>query len=734
MSNNHSISGIEVFEISNPQNDINNQILLAMSENSFIREVTVNAYEFPSCATEIIWGSTDPALVGIYGFNTVKLSCYNNGTGMTKAILEKVTNFSSSNGKNAGLHGNKGKGEKLSGMAINSKGMIWVSCTEDPDTKLRKVYRVVMEGDAKLGLWGKKKFYVENEFSGSEETVVDITDSIDLETLGLDIDKDWTLKIYCGVEYNQNTVENPYGVPENEENRTGVRTSGGNKKDSVGWLIRELSRRFPVLPEGVKIKLAHKHLTNDGKSDFQPVLNAIKEYSQDDKIKYETVTVHLNVDTPIGKPTGETDSLGRDISFFTENNTVNITYVYDPHCGMKGNETKSTVWYRSRMGVTGVYSGLIYKNELYDFRGPQKNGDKGAPNWKATAYELGIIDGYDQFRIFVSLPNADHIVNDENRTKIIDQTSSSKEEFLLKNYRAEVKAGMPQWFKDLMESFAPKVPDDKELQEKYNNLLENWGQYQPARKDSNGESNGLSKSGEKKNQSTHDNECPECARSNTITIIPRGVRKCPVCGFIKPGNTGTSSDKPNYIEDSNGKSRTIKKWPEIKVFHQASEWKDVNLVENFSKMAAEYHYDLGKLYINATYSSFSLLTNKLLESVNVDETHPKYDEIYKYAVDKAENFIKDDCLCAGLFSAILKTTAPGFKGDDESWKRSVQPSVLSVYADHWLGSSMGDGSLTESLFRNMKSWAKRFKEDDDALDENSLSKKSISSSIKSQLF
>ena len=716
---NNSKGKIQPFQIVNPSNDINNQILLAISEDSFTREVTNNAITAPSLATLVIWGATDPALVGLTGYNKRKLSCYNNGRGMNKDTLDKVTNFSASDGKSAGIHGNKGKGEKLSGMAINSTGMVWISCTEDPLTGLRKVYRVVMIGDPVAGDWGKEKFLVDDEHGSRYETVVDITDIIDLKALDLDIDKDWTLKIYCGVERTQNTVENLYGETENDDG-TGIRRVG-TSRHGQGWLVRELSRKFPILPKGVTIKIDDSYLTNDNKDVFLPVLDAIKKYAGNDtEVQFETVRVHLDkeIQTDSEKYSViKKESLGTDIPFFTENKTVNVTFVYDPHCGMKGNELKSTIWYKTRMGVTGVFSGIIWKNELYDFKGPKPAGQKGAPDWKGTAFDLGIINGYDQFRIFVTLPEADHIVNDENRTKIIDRLSSKKEEFKLRNFRKVVQAGMPQWFVDLMEKYAPKVPDDKELQEKYQKILEEQKQYTPGSYNPAGNQPPLSNPGQSKHQKAQKCECPDCAKNGMITIIPKGVRKCPICGYVKPPSTGINpSDKnKNRIEDHNGTLRIIKKWPDTITFHDKTEWAGLGLCDNFEQMAAQYLYNDGKLYINGTYPGFFKLTDLLLRHIEIDGTHSNFEEIKKHVESAAELFIKDNCLCAGLLSAISKTNEPGFKGDDEAWQRSVTPSVLSVYADHWMASAYSETEFTRPLFKRIKTWFSNFnRQTDDA--------------------
>jgi hypothetical protein len=682
---------IKQFGIINPKNDINNQIMLAISEDSFSREVSNNAVAHPSNASIIIWGSTNPAHVGLEGYSKVKLSCYNNGAGMTADILDKVTEFSSSHEKPDGINGNKGKGEKLSGMAINQKGMVWISCALDLKTNLRKIHRAVMIGNPETGEWGKQIFMTENEHSQWPETIVDITDIIDLEALGLDIDQDWTLKIYCGNATNQNTIENPYGTHPN-----GI---------SEGWLVRELSRRFPILPTGVEIQISHAYLTNNNKSVFQPVLDAIKNNTQNG-VKFETITVTMD---PTNELVVDQKSLGEDIPFFTPSGTINITYVHDPFCNAKGNEKKSTVWYHSRMGVTGVFSGLIYRNELYDFRGPLNK--RGAPNWKSTAMELGIVDGYEQFRIFVSLPESKHIDNNENRTEIIDLTDPKKSKIELKNYRNHVQGGMPQWFRDLMEQMAPKTPDDSTIQSKLNEKMKAKLLTQSASRHPGGSGQGFP------NEHTHTNECPDCKKNNIVTVILRGVRKCPVCGYIKPpSNSGLTSPKNGgLIPDPNGKAKMIKQYPEIKRLEK-DEWNGLSLCDEFPNMAAQYDDKGGVLYINMTFSAFENLRSTLLTGAGITENHPKFDQASAQAQKDAILCVLYDCLGDGIISAIMKLKMNGFK-DDEVWKRNIHPSVLSVYADNWI-----NDSIQNTYKLKFKNWCRKYLEinsSDEIVDDSS---------------
>ena len=678
-------SGLRKFRIVNQTNDINNQIKYAQSEDSLIREVTINSKE--SKATECLWYSVDPIHFGLEGYNKVKLAHWNNGRGMTREVLDKVCDFSSSHGKEMGEDGNKGKGELLSGMGINSAGLVWVSCALDEKSGIRKVHRIVMLGDTDSGEWGRKQYVVEDGVGNNFVTdVVDITEEIDLEALELDIDQDWTFKIYCGVSPSQNTVKNPYNTPDEHHD---------------GWLVKELSHRFPILPEGFKVKVGHKKLTNDGKKEFVPVLSAIKNLDLD----YETVTVKYNSAGSIDS----TESLGKKIPFFTEPNTVNVTYVYDPHCGVgkSDNAKKSTVWYKTRMGITGTWSGVIYKGELFDYRGVINRGKivdgkykrLTANTWRQCAPQIGVLDGYDQLRVYVSLPVDKNIRDDENRVKLLRKKWGRSEEVQLKEFRDEVLIGMPQWFKDTMQSLKPDTVSEKDIQDRLSEVMKKMQVYDSASRDKDNEGTGIPK---KRNKTTHNNHCLECKKNNVITVIPRGVRKCPVCGWIKPKKeSNRSGSSKGLYYDTNGKLKMKKIFPTIELISDEERWREKISDPSYAKMAAEYYEYEHTLFVNQHYDAFVNLTNYLLE--DIDENHMCYEQAKVEANEKAKQYILYHCLGIGLANAFTKYNKAGYKEDEnkELLDSLTKPQLLTVYTDSYFGNPTVD-NLKKSIKSKFK--------------------------------
>jgi hypothetical protein len=324
------------------------------------------------------------------------------------------------------------------------------------------------------------------------------------------------------------------------------------------------------------------------------------------------------------------------------------------------------------MGIVSTWSGVIYEGELYNYRGPQYK----ANTWRQCAQQLGILNGFDELRVFVSLPHSDNIVNDENRTKILQLTKSGPEEIELKDYRAEVIKGMPQWFMDIIQSKSPKSQSLDDIKQLLDERLKNRLVYQPASKETSSNkppSTGGRVGKPKTPGKPHTFECPECAKNSVKTIIPRGVRKCQVCGYIKP-----PVQEKGLYPDPNGTKRMIKRFPEIIVLDD-NQWIGMSLDEHFKFTAAQFLDQDNSLYINKTYESFKLMEQWLLE--NIDETSEWYSSYKSRAEEESVNFIVQECIGTNLINALAKQRVDAF--DSDTVKKMLKPEALSVYADAW---------------------------------------------------
>lgn len=658
--------GISPFKIVNQSNDINNQIQDAQAEGQGSREENVNALE--ALAKNIHWGKIDPKLFSeslFEDYSPNKLYVWNDGKGMTSDVLLKVCDFSSSHGKQQGRKGNKGKGGIMAWMRVSSAGLVWISCAKDPSTKLRKVHLVKMIGECDDGnwSWGREKVYVTTADgrSGYQE-VIDITDQIDLEKLDsnkFDIDKDWTVKIFCGTHKRQNTVEQPF--------ENGV-------KIASNWLWREMQRRFPILPPGVTITT-----DNALKSEaqmikvFKPVLPLIKELTDNNEgCNYETVTVQMPKGLR-GNAIGEITSIGKKFPFYTDANSINITYVLDPETQHKNN-TYCKTYEKSRAGHTGVFSGVIYKGELYDYRGDLPGGGN---TWKPAAAQLGIMSGYKNLRVFVSLPEHDEIGNDENRTKIQYTLMTGPEEIKLTHFREPILAAMPDWFRKIIEDNAPKVDSLDTIRKKLSELLKKSGLTQPADKLGGNGSGRIPTPTPPKGQK----QCPECAKNGIVTFLKQGVRKCPVCGWIKPKAEPKDRNNLKYVANPLGTFLMPTEFPEIKVIKTKEDIKEFALDNNFIHRAAQYNNKDNVLYVNSTHNTFLTYRNELLKEL--DENSVMFPKWLEQAMIEARTEIVQNYLGIGLVNSILAIKMKGF--DDEECKHLTSSENLTVYAGGYIG-------------------------------------------------
>ena len=661
-------NNFDTFDIEDIQNDINSQIQLARAEDSGTREDTVNGFE--AGATEIRWDGIDPALFGLTGYNTVKLSCFNNGKGMTSDDLRRLTNFSSSKGKKKGTKGHKGKGAKLSWMKTNQKGLVWISSCYDKNTNQYRVYRVVMQGDAQQEKWGRKKFFVSNEKTGvdSMECVVEITNEIDWNNLPEHFSKnsDWTLKIYCGNQYNQNTVKQPYIF---------------GSDISEGWLLRELTKRFLSLPNGVTVIVGKKqtHLTNDTNYIFVPLYEVLKKYSgpsndKNSKLRFETVLINKD-------GTGTPENIGQDYPFYVESNQCAITYVIDDFCGMGGsNAEKSYSWYKSRMGITSVFSGIGWQphnegqnwSELFDYKGPLPR--PGGNTWRQCAAECGFLSGWRKCRIILHEGDSDEISNNEDRTQILNPKDPKSKVYELKNRRDLIWKAMPAFFTDFLED-NKVVVSAEDIRKELNERLKAMKSFLKGTAQEGGPEQRFTFQGSDKKL-----KCPKCGKD-----FPRGQKICSHCGYERKKS---KIDNPNnvsngYVQDKNGFVRIVRNFPEI-VYVDKDSYKDKALCEDFGRYGGQYIPDDNKLFVNTDYSAFTSLQKKLINEVvkqrGIEITDPQYTSIVETAKEDAKHVITLDCIGQNFCIAITKSQVEGFK-DEKTFAMLTDPRMISVYAD-----------------------------------------------------
>lgn len=599
------------------------------SKDLMLRELFQNSLEATAKQTtgkkKIHIRITDPKWFGLREYSSKKFGIVNTGPGMSATNIRRATDISSCIAKIQGLHDNFGEGAKVSALPVNKSGMIWVSCHN------KEVNMVI------LRKWPdpltKEERYERRDFSfeDSKMDVINITQLFnDTATMisefgqlsnpsGLTTDEDWTYMILCGNEPNQDTTINPYGT--------------GNQ--TPAWALNELYKRFAFIPADVEVRseIHSKGKSNTKSTYFKTVFDVLKEKSlkNPDKIRLETVSV----------PAIASQS---DLDEHVENGTINITYVWDGPYNSNDKNKDYPTSVISNNATCPLFSGLIYKDEIYDVRG----GNVGTTTWIKPASECGITYGYKYCRVYVHLPTSTDIVTDRYRTELLFN-DHEKNKILLTDYKHVIRKYIPLWLKEKMSEFAPKPPNLGAVRQDLDELLKKV-----------------------------------ISSVNASKIITSTSGSTPVLKINEnPSNNRGGGNGSNNLGKSQGsflspslfgRQKMIRPFPQIEVLTE-KDIKGASVNPNFQYKAAEYALDSNILFINATYPAVSLIKEDLLYG-HTDIT----EEIDALAYDTTITLITR-LVGTGLVYGLAKQGKPGYEDDFE---KAIDSACLSTHADRWL--------------------------------------------------
>jgi len=604
----------------------------AKSKDLMLRELFQNALEATANQTinkkKIQIRITDPNWFGLGDFySTKKFGIVNTGPGLSASKLRSATDLSSSIAKIQGIHDNFGEGGKVACLPVNKSGMIWVSCYDGEVNMV--VLRLAPDELTKEERYERQDFDLED---GRRMDVINITSLFnDQETMinefgsftnpsGLDTSHDWTYIILCGNDRNQDTTTNPYG----DRNHTGA------------WALNELYKRFSHIPEDVEVT---SEIHSKGKSrksvPFNTVFDVLKDRAvkTPDKVQMETISIPINaseveIDAPV------------------QNGTINITYVYDgPYeAGNSTTNAEKPTSVISNTATCPIFSGIIFKNEIYDVRG----GSEGTSTWQPAAKECGILYGYKYCRVFVHIPTSTDIVTDRYRTALMTN-NYEKKPILFTHYKHQIYNNMPEWFIDRMKEFAPDTANIGDVYKELNDLWQNTQSKAAA---------------SKINTTTAGSSVRLKINSN-----PSGTR-----GGTR-GSTNTGNISGAILAAAlNGKQRQLRPFPNIEVLKER-DIKTASVSPNFVFKAAEYVIDRNILFINATYPVAEMINEELLKDFIGCS-----DEISQLAYETSISLMTR-LVGTGLIYGLAKQGKPGYEDDFE---KAIDPACLSTHADKWI--------------------------------------------------
>lgn len=602
----------------------------AKSKDLMLRELFQNALE----ATEkqivgkkkVHLRITDPSWFGMNGYSTKKFGIFNTGPGMSAFNLRKATDLSSSIAKVQGIHNNFGEGAKVACLPVNKSGMIWISChagevnmvvlrlAPDPLTKEERYERQDFQADTPGGTTDVVNI---TSLFDDQESMISAFGSF-TNPSGLDTSEDWTYIILCGNEPKQDTTANPYGVG----NATGA------------WALNEIYKRFAYISPDVEVRSEiHSKARSLKRTTFTTVLDIIKDRATKfpDKVQFETVSIPV-------------ESSKVEVFSSAESGTINITYVYDGPWGSGGvsNADKPTTVINN-YATCPIFSGVIYKDEIYDVRG----GNEGTTTWQVPAKECGILYGFKYFRVFVHLPESNDIITDRYRTELL-ANNYVKTKILFTDYKHEIYNNMPEWFIDKMKDFAPKPMNLSDIHKELDKLMKSVRvQYSASR------------------IITNTSGTLSIPRINSNPTNNRG-------GGHGSTNNGTSLGTA-LIPGLTGKQKQVQQFPNIEVLSE-KDIKKASVNSNFQYKAAEYAIDRNILFINATYPAVTMIREDLL-STYVDPTEEVEQLAYETSVSLVTKLVG-----TGLVYGLAKQGKPGYEDDFE---KAIDPACLSTHADKW---------------------------------------------------
>lgn len=398
----------------------------APSDPMMVRELIQNAMEAAINAEKpkVHVLETDPEWFGFkdFGFNSKKLTFWNNGRGMNAKELRNAVNLSSSLHKIQRLDQNFGIGAKALSLGVNQEGMIWITCQDG------KVFAAMLHKTTNnLGEPEYARYDFVDTDGESPTGFKDIWEITGLDTIPWNPDEDWTAVILCGNNPLQNTVKNPY-APDHGE--------------SPAWLINSIYRRYFNISKNLELRLVVGHSKGQ---DTSVKFRSVYDYVQDAKKRYP-------------------DDIKEELVYDKNNSGIKIWYLYDgPYSGKSKDDNKgkpTTVI--GNPATTPTFSGLVYKNEIYDVCSEMR--------WKKVAGLLGVLYGARYLRVFVELPDTVKVVPDQYRVSI-QKDNAEKTEIGMLDYAHEIRENMPQWFKDKIKEFAPANVNSDDLQKRAQELL-----------------------------------------------------------------------------------------------------------------------------------------------------------------------------------------------------------------------------------------------------------------------
>jgi hypothetical protein len=550
-------------------------------------------------------------VLGLVDYNSNKLVIWNNGVGMSARELETYSNLSSSS-KQQSQKEHYGSGAKIAALKSNKKGLIYISCKDGEINYL-------ILGQTDKSAQGEP-IYGRFDLTGNGKEVENCTE--DLKDAGFDNSEDWTMVVLCGNEFNQNTVTHPFGT-----------------KISTSWIINDIYSRFFKIANSHDFKIEFEVGHSKGKNITNKSFKTISEYIADksqvhpDKITQEWRDVPGNEGIKIWYVSDG----AWDIDAFNEDKGIKCRNGVKPTSCISNPATR------------GIFSGLVYKNEIYAVSGSQK----GEHNWSVESSYLGIRAGAKYFRIFIQLPDNYDCQPDLYRKvlnqRVEDNGRDIKEVLSLRDFADVIYNNRPKWFIEKCAEFDTAQASNTDIRDRLTEEL---------RKAQISQEQKIEKRNSKKRTNT----------SSSVKPKPSGV-----INRNKKRTIKTPKFEPRY-----------KCCPEIKYIATEHDMDSYSgLSDSFKHRVGEYLRDLpgegDVIYINC----LSKQLDKINEWTDSEYERTLNDNSISYADESRNRAMSMLTWIVGLtvVRALAKEGTDGWAVDDIN--RITSAESLTLSADNW---------------------------------------------------
>ncbi len=427
------------------------------------------------------------------------------------------------------------------------------------------------------------------------EEVFDITRAAREE--GYDLTTDWTEVVLFGNAADQDTVRDPYD---------------GNPTVARQWLADYLYHRFFRLSEGLVVKFHPGTHKLDGPRIFRTIPDRAFPLGQ-----HESVSTH---------------------------DGIKIHYFFDPPLASTSHNKSVSGAITTDVSVCS----LIYKSEMYDLRRGRQ--------WSLDAPIFGVAFGPKHISIHIELPD-DYPVRPEAYRQFLRYREGDQRQVSAEDFGEIVRQNRPQWFIDIIRSFAPADSgSSNEIRDELQKLLNSLRvRSSSPRIEAEGDTSVDHGPGAGAGQQRHGDHGSENAdRRARMTLeellaVPAGAQRARISMNAERAPDIIPLRDENQIEEKGLKGKAAKFYPEG-----------------------------GQLFINMHYAAIETM-KKQLELEYASAPEPEF--MRQMALDLAERTMIVRVGRAVVF-ALAKQLNREWTTDDMA--RAQSPESLSLAADDFL--------------------------------------------------